>query len=49
MTNAVTMKNGIPVVHKTKVLSMSPSRTLMTMEQELVDKHIENREKELKR
>ena len=33
------VKNGIPIVHKTKVLSMSPSRTLMTLEQDLIDQH----------
>ena len=48
-TNTVTVRNGIPIVHKTKVLSMSPSRTLMTMEQELLDKHIKNQVKESKR
>ena len=26
-------KNGIPIVRKTKILSMSPSRTLMTVGQ----------------
>ena len=29
---AITMKNGIPIVHKTKIMSMSPSRTLMNLE-----------------
>ena len=48
-TNTVTVRNGIPIVHKTKVLSMSPSRTLMTMEQELLDKHLKNQVKESKR
>jgi len=33
------MKNGLPIVHKTKVLSMSPSRTLMSLEQEIVERH----------
>ena len=48
-TNTVTVRNGIPIVHKTKVLSMSPSRTLMTMEQDLLDKHLKNQVKESKR
>ena len=32
------MKNGYPLVHKTKVLSPSPSRALMNLEKDVVSK-----------
>jgi len=37
--NQTLVKNGIPIVHLTKILSMSPSRQLMSLEQKLLDKH----------
>lgn len=36
LKNATVMKNGIPITHRNKILSMSPSRTLMTIEQDLI-------------
>ena len=33
------IRNGIPIVHKSKMLSMSPSRQLMSLEQDLIDQH----------
>ena len=35
--NRMILKNGVPIVKKTKILSMSPSRTLMNIEQDLIE------------
>lgn len=37
--NKVIVKNGIPIVLRSKIMSLSPSRTLMNIEQDLIDNH----------